>query len=76
MKHSKLLSIVLVLALVLSLAVMPAYAADAEYGDEILTRGEFVMGLYQLAEAWDGEAKQDSFDDVPAEGDLALAGRQ
>ncbi len=73
MKHSKLLSIVLVLALVLSLAVMPAYAADAEYGDEILTRGEFVMGLYQLAEAWDGEAKQDSFDDVPAEGDLALA---
>jgi hypothetical protein len=72
MKHSRLLSIVPALALALTLAV-PALAADAERGDAVLTRGEFVLALYQLAEAWDGEATQNSFDDVPAEGELAPA---
>ncbi len=72
MKHRKLLSLVLVMALAFSLAV-PALAQDAQTGDEVLTRGEFVIALYQLTEAWDGEAKQDVFDDVPAEGELALA---
>ena len=68
MKHRKLLSILLALALALSLCV-PALAADGD----VLTRGKFVMELYKLTEAWDGEAKQDRFDDVPAEGELALA---
>ena len=72
MKHRKLLSLVLVMALAFSLAV-PAFAGDAQTGDEVLTRGEFVIALYQLTEAWDGEDKQDVFDDVPAEGELALA---
>ena len=72
MKHSKFLSLVLAIVLALSLAV-PAFAEDAQAGDEVLTRGEFVIALYDLTEAWDGESKQDLFDDVPAEGDLALA---
>ena len=72
MKHRKLLSLVLAMALAFSLAV-PAFAGDAQNGDDVLTRGEFVIALYQLTEAWDGEAKQDVFDDVPAEGELALA---
>ena len=72
MKHRKLLSLVLAMALALSLSV-GAFAEDAQAGDEVLTRGEFVIALYQLTEAWDGEAKQDIFDDVPAEGELALA---
>ena len=72
MKHRKLLSLVLAMALAFSFAV-PAFAEDAQTGDGVLTRGEFVMALYQLTEAWDGEAKQDVFDDVPAEGELALA---
>ena len=72
MKHRKLLSLVLAMALALSLSV-GAFAEDAQAGDEVLTRGEFVIALYQLTEAWDGEAKQDVFDDVPAEGELALA---
>ena len=72
MKQRKLLSLVLAIALALSLAA-PAFAEDAKIGDKVLTRGEMVMALYQLTEAWDGEAKQDIFDDVPAEGDLALA---
>jgi len=72
MKHRKILSLVLAMALALSLSV-GAFAEDAQAGDEVLTRGEFVIALYQLTEAWDGEAKQDIFDDVPAEGELALA---
>ena len=73
MKRSWILSIVLVLSLALALAV-PAFAEDAEAGDAVLTRGKFVMELFKLTPAWDGPAQQDSFDDVPAEGDLALAG--
>ncbi len=72
MKHSRFLVIVMALAIALSLTVS-AFAADAQAGDEILTRGNFVISLYQLTEAWDGEARQDIFYDVPAEGDLALA---
>ena len=72
MKHRKLLIIVTALTIALSLTVS-AFAEDAQAGDKILTRGNFVISLYQLTEAWDGEAKQDIFDDVPAEGDLALA---
>ena len=72
MKLGKLFSLVLAMALALSLSVT-AFAEDAQAGDEVLTRGEFVIALYQLTEAWDGEAKQDIFDDVPAEGELALS---
>ncbi len=72
MKHRKYLSLALAMVLALSLAVS-AVAEDVQTGDEVLTRGDFVVALYQLTEAWDGEAKQDIFDDVPAEGDLALA---
>ncbi len=72
MKHSRFLALVTALAIALSLTV-PAFAEEAPAGDEVLTRGNFVISLYQLTEAWDGEAKQAIFDDVPAEGDLALA---
>ena len=69
MKHSKILSVLLTLALVLALSV-PALAADGESGED-LTRGEFVTALFQLTDEWDVEPSQDYFDDVPAEGGLA-----
>ena len=63
----------LFLALIMLLAVYtPALAAETGTS-RTLTRGEFITALYALAEAWDGEAKQDLFDDVPAQGELALA---
>ena len=67
-------AIMLALALALSLAV-PALAADAETGDEKLTRGEFVMGLFDLCGDEDMEPRQAYFGDVPMHGDLALAVR-
>ncbi len=72
MKHKKLLSIMLALALALSLAI-PAFAEGAESESKILTRGKFVTELFKLTPAWDGPSEQDSFDDVSAEGELALA---
>ncbi|MBP5166437.1 MAG: hypothetical protein ILP09_04180, partial [Oscillospiraceae bacterium] len=70
MKHGKLLTLLAALTLVLSIS-SAAFAADAEVGEEILTRGEFVEALYKLSGEWDVEPKQDHFDDVPAEGGLA-----
>ena len=74
MKHSKLLALFLTLVLALSLAAVPALAADAEGGDAALTRGEFVTALYRLSDDW-VEGPQDAFDDVPAEGEVAVAVR-
>ena len=74
MKHSKLLSLVLALMLALSLAAVPALAAEAEDGDAALTRGEFVTALYRLSDDW-VEAPQEDYDDVPAEGEVAVAVR-
>ena len=72
MKHSRLLSLFLALALTLCLAV-PVLAADAQAGSDVLTRGEFVTGLFGTSGDPDAAAAQGVFDDVPAEGALAQA---
>lgn len=41
--------------------------------DGVLTRGEFIMGLFELSGEKDMEPRQAYFDDVPMHGDLALA---
>ena len=72
MRLRNLLPVVLVLMMTLSLTV-PALAADTDAENKTLTRGEFVIALYKLTEAWDGAPTQDCYDDVPAEGELAAA---
>ncbi|MBP5166436.1 MAG: 5'-nucleotidase C-terminal domain-containing protein [Oscillospiraceae bacterium] len=47
--------------------------APAADENDILTRGEFVTGLFALSGAADAGEKQEGFDDVPAEGELARA---
>ncbi len=71
MRRKSFLSILLALALALSLAAVPAFADEAN--DETLTRGEFIAGLFALSGAAETEADQADFDDVPADGALAPA---
>jgi len=60
------------LALLLAFTLCaPAFAAD----DAALTRGEFVMALCAQSGITGMEAKQAYFDDVPMQGELALAVR-
>ena len=74
MKSRKLWSSLLALAMALTLCLaVPALAADAQAGDEALTRGEFVTGLFGVSGDADAAAAQSAFDDVPAEGALAKA---
>ncbi len=74
MKSRKLRSSLMALALVLTLCLaVPVLAADAQAGGDVLTRGEFVTGLFGLSGDPDAAAAQDVFDDVPAEGALAQA---
>ncbi len=73
-KHRRLLSIVLAAVLALSLA-LPVFAADGGSAGETLTRGTFVVRLFQMSGAEDTEAAQALFADVPAEGELAQAVR-
>ena len=72
MNMKKAVSILLALALALTL-VVPALAADAQTGDEVLTRGEFVTGLFDASGDKDTEPRQAYFDDVPMRGELAHA---
>jgi len=74
MKRNRLFSLFLALVLALSTAV-PSFAASDTAGDGILTRGEFVAGLFERNGAADVKLTQDSFDDVPAAGELAQAVR-
>ncbi len=67
MKRRRALSLLLVLLLCLSLSA-PAFAADAD----VLTRGRFVCALYACSGA-DSAQPFNRFDDVPADGALALA---
>ena len=67
MKLRKALSVLLALLLCLSLCA-PAFAADAD----VLTRGRFVCALYDLSGV-KNDAPQARFDDVPTQGELALA---
>lgn len=69
MKRTKTLA--LLLALALALAAVPALAA----GDALLTRGEFLLGLFQVSDVEEMEPRQAYFEDVPMHGDLALAVR-
>ena len=69
MNVKKIVTLMLALALVLSLTV-PALAAEA---DETLTRGEFVLELYAQNGSDSIDPNQEVFDDVPATGDLAQA---
>lgn len=70
----KTVSVVLVLLLTFGLAA-PAMAAAPAGGEQTLTRGDFIAALYRLNGAGNVEAKQESFSDVPAEGELAQAVR-
>ena len=71
MKHNRLLSLLLALALVLFLASVPA-AAEGETGT-LLSRGDVVTALYALSgEAVPGPGEA-LFTDVPADGTLAPA---
>ena len=63
----------LLLALIL-LSALPALGAEGEPGTEAVTRGEFLADLYAIS-GETAEARQDSFSDVPAKGDLAAAVR-
>ena len=63
MKYSKLLSLLLALALAFALTA-PALAAD----EALLTRGELVKALYLLSGERNAAPTQDWFDDVSAEG--------
>jgi hypothetical protein len=72
MKRTTIPTIILILALALSLCVSALAAGD---GEEVLTRGIFVSRLFELSGDTDTEAAQDAFDDVPSEGKLAQAVR-
>ena len=74
MKSRKALSLLLILALALSLLAVPALGAEAESG-EALTRGEFILALFRLCGDETTEPAQTAFTDVPAEGELARAVR-
>ena len=65
----KLSSLFLALALTLSLAAVPAQAAEA------LTRGEFLVALFARSGDADTQAHQSYFSDVPSDGALAQAVR-
>lgn len=69
MKRTGFLSLLLALSLAQSLAAAPAEAA----GDALLTRGEFLLGLFRISDVEEIEPRQAYFDDVPMHGDLALA---
>ncbi len=69
MRHNKILTILLALALAFSLATMPAFADE----DPTLTRGEFVAGLFALSGVTEIEGDQADFDDVPADAGIAPA---
>lgn len=56
-------------ALEKNLSAAPEKEAE---GDGVLTRGEFIMGLFALSGEKDMEPRQAYFDDVPMHGDLAL----
>ena len=71
MTVKKLSSFLLALALAVSLAAVPARAAEAD----ALTRGEFLIALFERCGAADTQARQAYFDDVPSEGALAQAVR-
>ena len=58
----KLSSLFLALALTLSLAAVPAQAAEA------LTRGEFLVALFERSGDADTQAHQAYFTDVPSDG--------
>ena len=75
----KTISILLCMVLLAALA-LPACAAERpetpeNAGDETLTRGEFVMGLFSMSGVTDMEPRQAYYGDVPMHGDLALAVR-
>lgn len=53
-----------------NLSAAPAKEAEA---DGVLTRGEFIMGLFELSGEKDMEPRQAYFEDVPMHGELALA---
>ena len=71
MKKRTLLSLLLTLAMALSLC-SGALAAD-DSGTKTLTRGKFVTELFEICGSDDTAAQQEFFSDVPAEGDLAQA---
>ena len=71
MKRS--ISLLLALILALSLAI-PVFAAD-KAEDGTLTRGEFVIALFDSSGSDKTDPTQDRFDDVPAVGALAQAVR-
>ncbi len=74
MRSKRIVTLLLALALVLSLAV-PGFAAEGETGDEILTRSEFVIALFRACGAEDAEAQQTYYADVPESGELTQAVR-
>ncbi len=69
MKTGKCAAQVLILALVLSFF---AFAPEAAAAEEPVTRGGFITALYALS-GGQGDARQDTFADVPGEGELARA---
>ena len=68
----KIVTVLLCAALLAALA-LPVCAAETD-GD-VLTRSEFVSGLFDVSGAAESAAAQDAYDDVPAEGALAQAVR-
>ena len=70
-EQKRFFSILLALALVLSLVAVPVFAEEA--GDETLTRGEFVSALFAMIGVTDIATDRADFADVPADGTIAPA---
>ena len=73
MKRSKVLSFLLVFALLLSLVSVSTLAAGGEAGDTPLTRGSFIAAMYERFGRPETESEQACFGDVSPDGDLAPA---
>ena len=73
MKRSKVLSFLLVFALLLSLVSVSTLAACGEAGDTPLTRGSFIAAMYERFGRPETESEQACFGDVSPDGDLAPA---
>lgn len=70
MRCKKFLSLLMTLTLSLSVYV-PSFAAGSD--SSVLTRGEFVCGLFALKGGAGSSAVQEHFKDIPLESDLAPA---